>query len=162
VQTCAAPPYRRRQGSTLDRALLLKFMQRTYRELYAEQDFAHLATTVDQYLGLETPLWWVEPSPADSSSLKPARSAPVACLWLGNVIDQAMGDRHAYIFLLYVCPEQRRQGIGSALMRYAEDWAKQRGDRQIGLQVFQDNHSALNLYKKLGYQVQSLWMAKPL
>ncbi|HBY78411.1 MAG TPA: GNAT family N-acetyltransferase, partial [Cyanobacteria bacterium UBA11148] len=68
----------------------------------------------------------------------------------------------AHVFLLYVMPDYRRQGIGSALMRYAENWARARGDRQIGLQVFQANQPALDLYQHLGYQVQSFWMVKPL
>jgi ribosomal protein S18 acetylase RimI-like enzyme len=83
-------------------------------------------------------------------------------LWLGNAIDQVIGDRYAYIFLLYVVPHCRQQGIGKALMRQAEDWAMARGDRQLGLQVFPHNQPALNLYSRLGYQTQSLWMVKPL
>jgi ribosomal protein S18 acetylase RimI-like enzyme len=145
------PGYSLRLGSGLDRALLLKFMQRTYRELYPQQTFTHLAQTVEQYLSKETPIWWVEG----------AREV-VACLWLGNATDQIQGDRHAYIFLLYVAPTHRRQGIGSALMAKAEDWAKKRGDRQIGLQVFQHNQPALHLYERLGYKVQSLWLTKSL
>jgi ribosomal protein S18 acetylase RimI-like enzyme len=47
-------------------------------------------------------------------------------------------------------------------MRYVENWAITRGDRQIGLQVFQSNTAAINLYHQLGYQTQSLWMVKPL
>ena len=88
--------------------------------------------------------------------------APIACLWVGNAIDQVRGDRHANIFLLYVKPEHRRQGIGTALMRYLENWAMVRGDRFIGLQVFESNTAALNLYHQLGYQTQSLWMIKPI
>jgi len=64
--------------------------------------------------------------------------------------------------LLYVSPEHRRQGIGSALMHQAENWAKARGDCQIGLQVFQQNQPALGLYQKLGFQPQWLGMVKPL
>jgi ribosomal protein S18 acetylase RimI-like enzyme len=79
---------------------------------------------------------------------------------VGNAIDQVSGDRHAHIFLLYVVPEHRRRGIGKALMQYVEKWAIARGDRQIGLQVFQSNQPALNLYNQLGYQTQSLWMLK--
>jgi ribosomal protein S18 acetylase RimI-like enzyme len=94
--------------------------------------------------------------------LCPSTSSPVACLWVGNAIDQVSGDRHAHIFLLYVVPEHRRQGIGKALMQYVEKWAIARGDRQIGLQVFQSNQPALNLYNQLGYQTQSLWMLKEL
>jgi GNAT superfamily N-acetyltransferase len=81
---------------------------------------------------------------------------------MGNAIDQISGLRHAHIFLLYINPEHRRKGIGTALMQYAENWAKQRGDNQIALQVFQTNTPALNLYNQLGYQIQSLWMIKPL
>ena len=47
-------------------------------------------------------------------------------------------------------------------MRYLEDWARTKGDRQIGLQVFQSNTPALDLYRKLGYQIQSYWMIKTL
>jgi len=83
-------------------------------------------------------------------------------MWLGNAVDQLQGDRHTHIFLLYVMSEHRRRGIARALMRQAEDWARARGDRQIGLQVFQSNQPALNLYHLLGYQTQSFWMVKPL
>ena len=146
--------YQLRSGSGLDRALLVKFMRRTYQELHPGQSLDHLAQTVEQYLSKETPLWWIE-------SIAPA-ATPIGCLWLGNAINQVNGDRHAYIFLLYVQPEHRRRGIGSALVEIAEAWAIERGDRQIGLQVFADNQPALTLYRKLGYQTQSLLLLKSL
>jgi ribosomal protein S18 acetylase RimI-like enzyme len=166
------PGYYIRRGSTLERSLLVKFMQRTYQDIYPEQDFAHLARTVEQYFSKDTPLWWVDflgedvgeqgntEDKATSSPLSPP--SPVACLWVGNAIDQVTGTRHPHIFLLYVVPEHRRRGVGTALMRYVENWAIQRGDRQIGLQVFKSNQAALNLYNQLGYQTQSLWMLKQL
>ncbi|MDB9512868.1 GNAT family N-acetyltransferase, partial [Kamptonema animale CS-326] len=86
----------------------------------------------------------------------------IGCLWLGNAIDQVSGDRYAHIFLLYVDPEHRHRGIGSALVSLAENWARERGDLQIGLQVFVTNKPALNLYQKLGYQTHSLSMLKSL
>jgi len=194
------PDYQLHAGSGLDRAKLVKFLQRTYQELFPEQNYSHLAETVDRYFSKETPLWWVEfvgkgEGDPDSSFSSPrgggteggkgegdpdsSFSSPrgggteggkggqttyewVACLWLGNAVDQVYGDRHAHIFLLYVVPEHRRRGVGTALMCHAEGWAKARGDRQIGLQVFEVNQSAMNLYRNLGYQTQSLWMLKPL
>ncbi|WP_313934733.1 MULTISPECIES: GNAT family N-acetyltransferase [unclassified Nostoc] len=181
------PGYLIRRGSTLERSLLVKFMQKTYQERFPQQDFAHLARTVEQYLSKDTPLWWVDVEEAGEqrsegageqgsrgaeevnnldSSLSPSPTlsppSPVACLWVGNAVDQVSGDRHAHIFLLYVVPEHRRRGIGKALMQYVENWAIERGDRQIGLQVFQSNQPALNLYNQLGYQTQSLWMLKEL
>ncbi len=186
------PGYNIRRGSTLDRALLVKFMQRTYQDMFPGEDFSHLARTVEQYFSSETPLWWVDfvgdgdnettrlggisppapPAPEASPSPLPPNptswgpqsppSSPVACLWVGNSIDQVRGDRHAHIFLVYVVSEHRRRGIGKALMQYVESWAIARGDRQIGLQVFKSNQPALNLYNQLGYETQSLWMVKSL
>jgi ribosomal protein S18 acetylase RimI-like enzyme len=161
-QAFAVPGFKLRTGSGLDRALLVKFIQRTYQELYPDQGGAHLTSTVDRYFSSETPLWWVEPETLPAPLPLLFYPQPIACLWLGNSIDQITGDRHAHILLLYVLPTYRRQGIATALIQHAEHWAKQRGDRQMGLQVFQENQAALNLYTKLGYQTCSLWMTKPL
>lgn len=145
------PGYKVRAGSSRDRALLVKFMQKTYQELAPKQDFSHLALTVEQYLSRETPLWWVND-----------RNSPVACLWAGNATDQITGDRIAHIFLLYVAPEHRRRGIATALIGLVETWAIGKGLSEVALQVFQTNSSALNLYNQLGYQTQSLSVVKPL
>ncbi|WP_127082827.1 GNAT family N-acetyltransferase [Dulcicalothrix desertica] len=153
------PSYKIRKGSTLDRALLVKFMQRTYQDIFPNQDFSHLSKTVEQYLSSETPLWWVNFTDTETVTQE---TSPVACLWMGNAIDQITGQRHAHLFLLYVVPEHRRRGVGRALMEYAQTWARARGDKQIGLQVFSSNTPALNLYNQLGFQTQSLWMIKPL
>ena len=169
------PGYSIKRGSIKDRAMLLRFMHLTYQDMFPTQDFSHLAHTVEQYLSDNTPLWWVEEEDnqtrgqgnkdeniSSNLPLSPSSTVLVGCLWMGNAIDQVTGDRHAHIFLLYVVPEYRRRGIGTALMHYAEAWAKNRGDRQIGLQVFPSNQAALNLYNQLGYQTQSFWMLKPL
>ena len=149
--------YHLRSGASSDRALLVKFMHLTYQELFPQQqDFNHLATTVAQYLSPQTPLWWVEPAAQETKTEK------VACLWLGNAVEQISGERYSHIFLLYVAPAHRHQGIGTALMETAQQWAKTRGDRQISLQVFSHNQPALNLYHNLGYQTHSLLLLKPL
>jgi ribosomal protein S18 acetylase RimI-like enzyme len=145
--------YQIRPGSTLDRAMLVKFMQRTYGELLPGHEFSHLADTVERYLSADTLLLWVDLG---------VGSAPVACLWVGNAIDQLGGYSYPYIFLLYVEPEHRRRGIAKSLMGYLENLASLRSDRQIGLQVFGSNTPALNLYQHLGYQIQSLGMIKML
>ena len=146
--------YQLRDGSGKDRALLVKFLGKTYRETTGSDRLQHLATTVEQHFSPETPVWWVE-------TQAPA-SETVGFLWLGNAIDQQQGDRHSYVLAVYVVPEHRRQGIATALLNHAQDWAQARGDRQIGLQVFADNEGAIELYRKLGYQTQSLWLRKPL
>ena len=162
------PGYEMQMGSSLDRASLVKVMQKTYRELHPTQSVDHLIHTVDQYLSRDTPLWWVnvegDSQDTDELSFLPrtAVQKAIGCLWLGDAIDQIDGDRHAYIFLLYVDPGHRRRGIGTALMKRAEQWALDRGDRKISLQVFTDNQPALGMYYQLGYQPQSFWMTKGL
>ncbi|MGM9497622.1 GNAT family N-acetyltransferase [Desertifilum tharense] len=157
------PGYQLRAGWGIEHALLSKFMQETYEELFPGRNFSHVPKAVEQFLSSQTPLWWVEVEEQTSGSdyLTPL-PPPVGCLWMGNAIDQIGGDRNSHIFLVYVKPEHRRKGIGSALMRHAENWARQRGDRQISLQVFHNNDIALNLYQSLGYSSLSLWMVKPL
>jgi RimJ/RimL family protein N-acetyltransferase len=49
-------------------------------------------------------------------------------------------------------PELRSRGIGTALLRAAEKRARQRGHKQIGLGVNDDNPAAAALYLRLGYQ----------
>jgi RimJ/RimL family protein N-acetyltransferase len=47
--------------------------------------------------------------------------------------------------------DRRRSGIGSALMRAAEDWARRAGISKLELHVFPHNEAALGLYRSLGY-----------
>jgi ribosomal protein S18 acetylase RimI-like enzyme len=140
--------YHLRLGSGGDRSLLIHFLQRAYGEFSPEQaPLSHLADTVKQYFSAETPLWIVE---RDSQA--------IACLWMGNAVDQVNGERYGHIFLVYVDPQHRRQGIATELIDRARQWAKERGQRQIGLQVFLTNENALSLYRNLGFQTRSLLM----
>lgn len=144
--------YQIRTGLARQEAILIEFMTQTYQELFPQQqNLSHLANTVRQYFSADTPLWWVEFS-----------HNPVGCLWMGTAIDQITGLRYAHIFLLYVKPSHRSQGIATTLLQQAQVWAQARGDRQIGLQVFLHNQPALNLYQRLGFQPQSLLMTKSL
>ncbi len=158
------PKYQLLQGSDIDSATLLKFLQVTYGELYPQQhNYQHLQVTIDRYLTIETPLWFVttDQQQAPSGSL-PQRPSKIACLWVGIAIDQITGLRHPNIFLIYVDPHYRRQGIGRALMQHAETWARERGYTEISLQVFTNNQSAIELYQTLGYQSRSILMVRPI
>lgn len=155
--------YRLRPGVSRDRALLLKFLTATYHELFPQQkSFAHLAKTVEQYFSTQSPLWWVEPTQAKNPAHHASPVSPIAGLWMGNAIDQVTGDRYIHIFMVYVHPDHRRQGIATGLIDQAQTWAQKRGDRQIGLQVFGNNQPAIALYQSLGFQTQSLQLLKPL
>lgn len=142
--------YELRQGSGKDRGLLVKFLTLTYQEIFPEQKkFNHLAQTVEQYLGYDTPLWWTI-----------YQGETIGGLWMGNAIDQVTGERYAHIFLLYINPDHRRLGLGTILLQTAENWAKERGDRQLGLQVFNIDQPAVQLYEKFGFQSKAMIMNK--
>ncbi|HEY9761703.1 MAG TPA: GNAT family N-acetyltransferase [Trichocoleus sp.] len=154
--------YRLQRGSGLDRALLVKFMQRTHAEISPGENLKHLAETVEQHLSKETPLWWAYLDASEGSASSKKANQPVGCLWMGNAVDQRSGERHAYVLLLFVDPEHRRRGLASALLKQGEQWAIQRGDRQLALQVLSTNQPALQLYQKLGYLPASVLMTKSL
>ena len=158
--------YRLEAGSSLQRARLVKFMQRAYREMSHTSDVAemggHLADTVQRHLSPKSKLWWLIDAQAAAPSVGlPGIHAlePVGCLWMGEAIDQRTGNKQAYVFLLYVAPQHRYRGLGTALMRHAQSWAKEQGYQQMSLQVFEDNEAAMKLYAKLGYRSQAKWMS---
>jgi ribosomal protein S18 acetylase RimI-like enzyme len=143
--------YHLRNGSRKDLGLLIGYLEATYKELFPGQSqLSHLAETAKSYFSVETPLWFVEKY----------QSGSVACLWMGNAIDQSNGEQYGHIFLIYVEPKDRRQGIGTSLMEIAKTWSEEKGQKQIGLHVFLQNKPALRLYENLGFQPQSLLMIK--
>jgi ribosomal protein S18 acetylase RimI-like enzyme len=145
--------YGLRQGKNRDVPLLVEYLRSTYQELCQNaSSFDHLQISVDSYFSELTPVWFVETQPLSKES--------IACLWLGNAIEPSNGDRYTYIFLIFVRPQHRCRGIGKALLQLAENWAKARGDRQIGLQVFLDNQPALTLYQNAGFTTSSVLMTK--
>jgi len=52
---------------------------------------------------------------------------------------------------LYVAPSGRRRGVASALMRHAENFARETGAERLTLATAHDNKKAQSLYQRLGY-----------
>lgn len=70
----------------------------------------------------------------------------------GLVLVRVAADE-AEIVTLAVLPQRRRQGLGFALMRCAEDEAQGRGAERLFLEVAEDNFAARKLYADLGFAV---------
>ncbi|MGB3612151.1 MAG: GNAT family N-acetyltransferase [Elainellaceae cyanobacterium] len=154
--------YSCQSGTTASRTLLLQYLKALHRESQHQESYPdqrpqqrskHLAHFVDQYLGDDHRVWWAR---------EPTQSQPIGCLWLGYTVDPIDGDRHPYIFLLYVLPSYRRHGIGRALITQAEAWAKERGYRKLSLHVFCQNEAGQHFYQQLSYHPQSTLMEKTL
>jgi len=72
-------------------------------------------------------------------------------------------ERFVYIASMAVESSQRRRGAASALLSAAEQAARAWGEDQAVLHVYQDNTSAIELYKKRGYEIiygDAAWLAR--
>jgi len=58
----------------------------------------------------------------------------------------------AYLYSMWVAPEQRRSGVGKELVTTIERWAAEHGARTLDLMVTNINHSAITFYERLGYK----------
>jgi ribosomal protein S18 acetylase RimI-like enzyme len=70
--------------------------------------------------------------------------------------------RRAHVEALVVDERHRRAGVGTALMAAATAWARERGAKEIVLTVWAGNAVAEAFYARLGYQVVSSALSKPL
>jgi ribosomal protein S18 acetylase RimI-like enzyme len=58
----------------------------------------------------------------------------------------------AWIMDIAVEPRLRRSGVASALILAAQAWARERGDRQIIMEMTSKNCAAIRLAQKLGFE----------
>ena len=79
----------------------------------------------------------------------------------GHVLFTGDGSS-VWVFDVEVDEDRRGQGWGRALMTYAEQWARERGAGEIGLNVFGGNSAARRLYTSLGYDERSVTMSRRL
>jgi ribosomal protein S18 acetylase RimI-like enzyme len=69
------------------------------------------------------------------------------------ILDESMVPSGVWIRNLAVAEEHRRQGIGSALLISAQEWAIQRRLRKIFLETQSKNYPAIRLAVKLGFEL---------
>lgn len=53
---------------------------------------------------------------------------------------------------MYLDASAQGEGTGEALMKAAEDWAKEAGYQQLYLETHSNLHAAMKLYEKAGFQ----------
>lgn len=72
----------------------------------------------------------------------------------GFIIAQVETDENEFghIITLNVAPNCRHKNVATQLLHEIESLLKQRGISECRLEVREDNHSAIKLYHKLGYQ----------
>lgn len=64
-------------------------------------------------------------------------------------------DGHrGWIYSLAINPEYRKKGIGSLLLKYAENELKKLNCPKISLQILTSNKEIVDFYKKNGYSIE--------
>jgi RimJ/RimL family protein N-acetyltransferase len=96
--------------------------------------------------------------------LKALRRYPHAAVFVAERDDETLVGRlsvgrdphpastHVADIGLMVALDARRQGVGTALMRAAVDWARETGVRKLELHVFPWNEAAIALYEAFGFE----------
>lgn len=73
----------------------------------------------------------------------------------GFIVAYCRGLGH--VITIDVGPDARRSGVGSLLLRSAEDRMRAAGCTAVGLETAVDNRTALAFYKRHGYSVVRTW-----
>jgi aminoglycoside 6'-N-acetyltransferase I len=68
-----------------------------------------------------------------------------------SIVDSCETSPVAFIEAWYVVPARQNQGIGSALMRAAEEWARANGYREMGSDAELDNTHSHHMHERLGF-----------
>lgn len=100
------------------------------------------------------------PSADQSVFVIEADGRPVGDLWIAEREDEL--QHSLWIYDVHLDEAERGRGYGKAAMLHAEEEARRRGLRHVGLMVFGGNEVARNLYRSLGYAENAVVMSKPL
>jgi hypothetical protein len=122
----------------------------TIIDLSADQIEA--AVALWEACGLTRP--WNDPHADARLALAGPTSTILAHHRAGELVATAMvgADGHrGWVYYLAVSPALKRSGLGAAMMRAAEDWAKAQGMPKLQLMVRADNAAVVEFYKAIGY-----------
>jgi len=79
---------------------------------------------------------------------------------LRDLPDEVTSTEQAFVAYMAVEPDARRQGIGAALLRGAEDLARADGLGFLSLMVTEDNAAARTLYERFGLRTERRMLTK--
>jgi ribosomal-protein-alanine N-acetyltransferase len=140
-QTCFPP------GISYSRAELRLYMRR-------RAAFTVVAASVDGAgVAGSTSTGPASPKPASPKSEKPSASPTPDAAIVGFLVAEAGSRARGHIITIDVIGAARRFGVGSLLLRAAEDRLIVTGCRVLELETAVDNASALAFYKRHGFRV---------
>jgi len=87
---------------------------------------------------------------------------PAGFTFLEPAVDYFTGRADGHIGMVAVAETAEGNGVGAALMRAAEDWARRNGYPRIHLNVFAGNDRARRIYERTGYEIETIRYVKKL
>jgi GNAT superfamily N-acetyltransferase len=100
--------------------------------------------------------------PAAEAFVATIDGEPCGLISLHPDADYFTGHPRAFVDVLVVAGEAESRGVGRALLRHAERWARGHQCREVVMDVFAGNDSAIAFYERCGYRPDHIRMAKPL
>ena len=91
------------------------------------------------------------------SIIETDNSQTIGYLWL-HIFPRM--EKKGFIYDFVIHKELRGKGYGKLSLEALEEHARELGVEQLSLHVFAHNTAAVSLYKKMGYEVTSMNMAK--
>ncbi len=85
---------------------------------------------------------------------------PLGFVYLERVHDYFTEEEHGHVGIVAVAARAQGRGVGGALLRSAEEWARAAGYRRITLTVFEGNRHARAVYERMGYRPETLRYVK--
>ncbi|HEY4531147.1 MAG TPA: GNAT family N-acetyltransferase [Luteimonas sp.] len=126
-----------------DLPALLEMLRRFYAEDRIPLDEPRVLRGLEQLLA--------EPS-LGAALFAEAGGACIGYLVLGWCFSIEQGGRHVLVDELYLAPDARGRGLGSALLAAACDWARAQDAEVIRLEVNRHNPRAKALYLRHGFR----------
>jgi GNAT superfamily N-acetyltransferase len=101
-------------------------------------------------------------SPDDGSTLLIAEAGErrVGFALVEELRDYFTLERHGHVGILAVTAGAEGRGVGGALLRAAEAWARDRGFRTLTLNVFSGNRHARAVYEHMGFEEDTVKYVK--
>jgi len=101
-------------------------------------------------------------SPDDGSALLIAETGErrVGFALVEELRDYFSLERHGHVGILAVAADAEGRGVGGALLKAAESWARDRGFRTLTLNVFSGNRHARDVYEHMGFKEDTVKYVK--
>ena len=96
------------------------------------------------------------PAPGAALLVAEEDGAALGFVYLEVLRDFFDGVEHGHVSVLAVARAAEGRGVGGALMRAAEDWARERGYGKLTLNVFEGNVRARAVYAHLAYRPETM------